>query len=93
MQLELFNFEKMKETATSSDLDILGMRHIRIDVDNVDNKYEELKSNNVDIDEPKIGITCAKFCFLRDPNGISYRIVSEKRSNIIILTFLLLFSI
>lgn len=40
-------------------------------------KNIELKSKNVDIDEPVKGTTCAWFCFLRDPDGLSIELYEE----------------
>ena len=53
-----------------SDLKVIGLKHISIQVDSVKEKYEELKEKGVDIDEPAKGTTCAWFSFLRDPDGI-----------------------
>ena len=71
LQFEIFQFQNpidMKDDF--SNLKVIGLKHIGIQVDNVKEKYEELKNKNIDIDEPKKGTTCAWFCFLRDPDGI-----------------------
>ena len=41
-------------------------------------KYDELKSLGVDIDEPKKGTTCEKYCFLRDPDGVPIELYQPK---------------
>lgn len=77
-QLELFHFNEnntMKDDP--SDFSVTGLKHIAIEVDNVDKKYNELKENNVDIDKPQKGTTCTKLCFLRDPNGISIELYQK----------------
>lgn len=71
LQFEIFQFESpidMKDDF--SNLKVIGLKHIGIQVKNVKEKYEQLKNKNVDIDEPKKGTTCAYYCFLRDLDGI-----------------------
>ena len=71
LQFEIFQFQNpidMKDDF--SNLKVIGLKHIGIQVKNVKEKYEELKNKEVDIDEPKKGTTCAYYCFLRDPDGI-----------------------
>jgi len=71
VQLEIFQFQKPIEKKDNlSDLKVIGYKHIGMQVKSVNEKYKELKNNNVDIDEPVKGTTCAWFCFLRDPDGI-----------------------
>ena len=71
LQFEIFQFQNpidMKDDF--SNLKVIGLKHIGIQVKNVKEKYEELKNKEVDIDEPKKGTTCTYYCFLRDPDGI-----------------------
>ncbi|MFH1455522.1 MAG: VOC family protein [archaeon] len=71
LQFEIFQFQNpidMKDDF--SNLKVIGLKHIGIQVDNVKEKYEELKNKEINIDEPKKGTTCAWFCFLRDPDRI-----------------------
>ena len=71
MQLEIFQFkDSIDKKDDLSDLKVIGLKHIGIQVDSVNKKYEELKKKGVNIDEPIKGTTCAWFCFLRDLNGI-----------------------
>ncbi len=71
LQLEIFQFQgQIEKKDDLSNLKVIGLKHIGIQVENVKEKYEELKNRNVDIDEPVKGTTCAWFCFLRDPEGI-----------------------
>jgi len=71
LQLEIFQFQNPKDKKDDlSDLRVIGLKHIGIQVDSVKEKYEELKKGGVDIDEPVKGTTCAWFCFLRDPDGV-----------------------
>jgi glyoxylase I family protein len=53
MQLEIFSFSDFeKKQDDFSNLKQIGIKHIGIQVDNVKEKYDELKSKNIDIDEP-----------------------------------------
>lgn len=71
LQFEIFQFQNQIEKKDDlSNLKVIGLKHVGIQVDNVNEKYKELKSQGIDIDEPLKGTTCAWFCFLRDPNGI-----------------------
>lgn len=71
LQFEIFQFQSQIERKDDlSNLKVMGLKHIGIQVENVEEKYKELKNKDIDIDEPKKGTTCAWFCFLRDPDGI-----------------------
>lgn len=71
VQLEIFQFKRYIEKKDNlSDFEVIGLKHIGIQVQNVHNKYDELKNKGLDIDQPLKGTTCAWFCFLRDPDGI-----------------------
>lgn len=71
LQLEIFQFQDHIEKKDDlSNLKVIGLKHIAIQVENVNEKFKELKNGGVDIDEPIKGTTCAWFCFLRDPDGI-----------------------
>lgn len=71
LQFEIFQFKsQIKKKDDLSNLKVIGLKHIGIQVENVKEKYIELKNKGMDIDEPVKGTTCARFCFLRDPDGI-----------------------
>ena len=71
LRFEVFQFQSHIEKKDDlSNLKVIGLKHIGIQVKSVKEKYEELKNKSVDIDEPVKGTTCAWFCFLRDPDGI-----------------------
>ena len=71
LQLEIFQFQNPIERKDDlSNLRAIGLKHIGIQVESVNEKYKELKSKNVDIDKPVKGTTCAWFCFLRDLDGV-----------------------
>ena len=71
MRLEVFGFKDYQNKQNVlMNLKVIGLKHIGIHVDNVKQKYEELKGYGIDIDAPIKGTTCAWFCFFRDPDGI-----------------------
>jgi glyoxylase I family protein len=79
LQLEVFQFRSSTmNNDDMSNLKVIGLKHIGIQVDSVFEVYNRLKMNNVDIDEPVKGTTCAFFCFLRDPNGIPLELYQVK---------------
>ena len=79
LQLEIFQFQSHIERKDDlSNLKVVGLKHIGIQVENVKKTYEKLKNKNVDIDEPTKGTTCAWFCFLRDPDGIPIELYEPK---------------
>ena len=70
--LEIFGFnDYIEKKMDGSNLKVIGINHFGILIDTVNKKYQELKDKGVEIDEPVKGTTCAWFCFLRDPDGIS----------------------
>jgi len=70
-QMEIFGFDGAVDKKDDlSDFKVIGLKHIAIQVDSVNEKYEELKKKGIDIDKPKKGTTCALFCFMKDPDGI-----------------------
>lgn len=79
MQLEIFQFQsQIKKKDDLSNLKVIGLKHIGIQVKNVKKKHAELKNRGVDIDEPVKGTTVAWFCFLRDPDGIPIELYEPK---------------
>ena len=78
-QLEIFQFQNYIDKKDNlSDLKVIGIKHISLEVDNVNKKYREFKEKKIDIDEPVKGTTCAWFCFLRDPDGIPIELYESK---------------
>ena len=71
LQFEIFQFQNQIEKQDDlSNLKVIGLKHIGIQVESVKQKYEKLKNKDIDIDKPVKGTTCSWFCFLRDPDGI-----------------------
>ena len=70
-QLELFSFSNSIDKKDDlSDLKVIGLKHLSIEVCSVEEKFEEFKAKGLDVEEPIKGTTCAYFCFVKDPNGI-----------------------
>lgn len=61
--------EPIKNEDDFSNLNILGLKHLCFEVENVDKKYKELKSKGYDVTEPKEGKSIKKYLFVKDPNG------------------------
>lgn len=79
LELEIFQFKNYIEKRDDlSDLKVIGLKHIGIQVTDVNEKYREFKSKQIDIDEPVKGVTVAWFCFLRDPDGIPIELYELK---------------
>lgn len=75
-RLELLFFSDNEEhTDDYSKLSQIGFKHLGFEVADVNSEYLKLKSAGLDIDEPKKGTTCAYYCFLRDPNGMSIELL------------------
>ncbi len=78
-ELELFHFnEQIGSKDDQMKFNTIGLKHIGIEVDSVDETYQKLKELNVDINLPKDGTTCKKYCFLRDPNGVVIELYESK---------------
>lgn len=79
LQMEVFQFDSFMEKKDDlSNLKVIGLKHIGIQTEDVRAKYNELKNRGVNIDEPAKGTTCARFCFLRDPDGIPIELYEPK---------------
>jgi len=78
IELEIFQFKDFSKGKNDlSNLKITGLKHIGFEVDSVDRIYNKLKDKKINIDEPKKGTTCKKYCFLKDPDGISIELYEK----------------
>lgn len=69
LRLELIQPNKPIENKDdSSDLSTLGLKHICFEVENIDEKYKELKSKGHEVTEPKEGKSIKKYFFVKDPD-------------------------
>lgn len=78
MLIEIWEFrDKIQNKDDYSNLNILGIKHIAFQVDNIDKKYDEIKSKNIKITEIKLGASGARYCFLEDPDGIPIELYEQ----------------
>ena len=78
--LEIWEFEGQVENKDDlSNLNILGIKHMAFEVDDVEEKSKQLASKNIDVSEPKMGASGSRYCFLKDPDGIPIELY-EKQS-------------
>ena len=71
MQIEIWQFDKqVKNKDDFSNLNILGIKHIAFEVDNIEEKHKELKSKGINISEPRMGASGSRHCLLKDPDGL-----------------------
>lgn len=70
VKIEMWQLANQKANKDDfSDLNVLGIKHIAFEVENIEEKYKELKSKGIRISEPKIGASGKRYCFLKDPDG------------------------
>jgi len=71
IRLEIWEFDRQIENQDDfSNLQILGIKHIAFEVSGLEHIYKKLRSKNIEISEPKIGASGARYAFLKDPDGI-----------------------
>lgn len=69
--LELWQFErKIINKNSLNNLSVIGLKHIAFGVADIAKEYKRIKLKGVKISKPEPGASGAKYCFLRDPNGI-----------------------
>jgi len=70
--LEVWEFsEKIQNKDDLSKLNIIGIRHVEFEVDNLDSAYEDICSKGFSVSKPQVGASGGRYSFLSDPNGIS----------------------
>jgi len=70
-QIELWQFDKqIKHKDDFNNLNILGIKHIAFEVDNIEEEFKKIKLKNIKISKPKMGASGAKYSFLNDPDGL-----------------------
>jgi catechol 2,3-dioxygenase-like lactoylglutathione lyase family enzyme len=79
IKLEIFSFNNFIENKNElGNLKTIGLNHFGIQVENLLEKHKEFKEKGVEINKPVKGTTCAWFCFLKDPDGISIELYELK---------------
>jgi len=71
LHLELIQPNKLvKNKDDYSNLNILGLKHICFEVEDVDKKYNELKNKDYEVTKPRKGKSVRKYFFVKDPDGL-----------------------
>jgi glyoxylase I family protein len=77
--LELFGLVGGKAKFTEEKWENVGIKHIALEVDDVEKVYNELKSNGVRFEsEPTIAADGLKIAFFEDPNGVTIELIQWK---------------
>jgi glyoxylase I family protein len=79
MHLELFDFEEGKENSDPLDrLKVKGIRHIALEVENLEDKMDELREEGLEFSEIEKTTTGKYFyTFTEDPDGIPIEFYAE----------------
>ncbi|MGB9759524.1 MAG: VOC family protein [Thermoproteota archaeon] len=77
--LELFGLVGSKAKLTEEKWENIGIKHIALEVDDIEKVYNELKSNGVRFEsEPTIAVGGPKIAFFKDPNGVTIELIQWK---------------
>jgi methylmalonyl-CoA epimerase len=77
--LELFGLVSGEAKFTEEKWENVGIKHIALEVDDVEKVYNELKSNGVKFEsEPTIAVGGPKIAFFKDPNGVTIELIQWK---------------
>lgn len=72
-QIELFSFPNSPKRLTRPEA--CGLRHLALEVDNIDESVDYLKSHNLEVEDIRIDeITGKRFTFFPDPDGLPLEI-------------------
>ena len=75
-QIELFSFKNSPERLSYPEA--CGLRHLAFAVDNIDEVVNELKENNIKVEDVRIDeFTNRKFTFFQDPDGLPLELYEE----------------
>jgi len=73
--LELFEFDKKGEPYKQKDLEDIGIQHLGMTVDDVDEVTEELKAKDVNFLVEPQSVDGVRLAFFEDPDGINIEIM------------------
>ncbi|NHV06279.1 MAG: VOC family protein [Thaumarchaeota archaeon] len=77
--LELFGLVSGEAKFTEEKWENVGIKHIALEVDDVEKVCNELKSNGVKFEsEPTIAVGGPKIAFFKDPNGVTIELIQWK---------------
>ncbi|NEP84814.1 MAG: VOC family protein [Okeania sp. SIO3B3] len=72
-RIELFSFPNPPKRLTRPEA--CGLRHLALEVDNIDESVDYLKSHNIEVEDIRIDeITGKRFTFFPDPDGLPLEI-------------------
>lgn len=75
-QIELFSFKNSPERLSYPEA--CGLRHLAFAVDNIDEVVNELKENNIKVEDVRVDeFTNRKFTFFQDPDGLPLELYEE----------------
>ncbi|MFT4250641.1 MAG: VOC family protein [Candidatus Woesearchaeota archaeon] len=74
--LELVGGAKNKAQQTTN----AEIHHIAIEVEDVHATYDKLKREGVQITQPKQGMSCEWYCFLKDPDNIRIELYQSHKN-------------
>ncbi|MCX6764701.1 MAG: VOC family protein [Candidatus Nealsonbacteria bacterium] len=78
LHLELIQPQKLIENKDDFfNLDILGLKHVCFEVENVDEKHKELKAKGYEVTGIKKGKSIKKYFFIKDPDGFMMEICEK----------------
>lgn len=77
--LELFGLVNSQAKPTEEKWENVGVKHIALEVDDVEKVYNELKSKGVKFEnEPTVAVGGPKIAFFKDPNGVTIELIQWK---------------
>ncbi|MBO3763218.1 MAG: VOC family protein [Thermoproteota archaeon] len=77
--IELFGLVGDQAKPIEEKWENVGIKHIALEVDDVENFYNELKSKGVRFEsEPTVALGGPKIAFFKDPNGVTIELIQWK---------------
>jgi catechol 2,3-dioxygenase-like lactoylglutathione lyase family enzyme len=79
LQLELIRPDKLvKNTDDSSNLNVLGLKHLAFAVESVDKKYADLRTQHYEVTKPIKG-KAGQYFFVKDPDGFDVELYEDNK--------------
>ena len=78
IMLELWEFADKKAAADDyNNLKVLGIKHIALEIQDIEKISKELRDLGIQTTDPKQGASGGKYVFLKDPDGIPIELYQE----------------
>jgi len=79
--LELFQFplDQPEESSSNRDIHPVGIRHFALEVDSVADAHNQVVELGYLCDSIATGLSGLRYFFIRDPDGIWFEVVEDKR--------------